>query len=160
MSLPFAVFVRGIARPKGSKRAFIVRRKVTGRLTPIMAEDAGENLEAWSSLISFSAQERWQGPPVEGPLVMALEFVFPWPKSWSARKRKENRFRTSAPDRGKLARAVEDALEGIVYLNDAQVCDGPIVKRYGDEPGVHITIDALWPLKVPERQEEAASRTS
>src|SRR5437867_2655341 len=39
---------------------------------------------------------------------------------------------TTKPDRGKTLRAVEDALTGVVWRDDAQVCDGPVRKRYGE----------------------------
>jgi Holliday junction resolvase RusA-like endonuclease len=39
-------------------------------------------------------------------------------------------YHTVKPDRIKLARAVEDALTGIIWVDDSQCCDGPIIKRY------------------------------
>lgn len=44
------------------------------------------------------------------------------------------------PDRDKLERFVMDALEGVVWKNDAQIISGWVEKRYGKRPGVHIVV--------------------
>jgi Holliday junction resolvase RusA-like endonuclease len=38
------------------------------------------------------------------------------------------------PDRTNYLKGFEDALQGIVYVNDSQVVDGPILKEYADGP--------------------------
>lgn len=48
-----------------------------------------------------------------------------------------------APDKGKLERGVLDALEGIVYGNDAQVVEGDSRKFYGNPTRCEIRITAL-----------------
>ena len=50
------------------------------------------------------------------------------------------------PDRDKLERFVMDALQSIVWTDDARVVGGLVEKRYGDRPGVRITV---WD---PDRQ--------
>ena len=44
------------------------------------------------------------------------------------------------PDLSKLVRCVEDALTGIVYVDDRQVWNEPAEKIYSDRPGVEITV--------------------
>lgn len=50
------------------------------------------------------------------------------------------RHHTGRPDRLKLARAVEDALTGILYRDDSQSVGGVVTKSYGARPGVQITM--------------------
>jgi len=50
------------------------------------------------------------------------------------------------PDSLKLGRAVEDALTGVVYKDDSQVCDHHIFKRFcdnGEQPGVNVVIEVM-----------------
>jgi Holliday junction resolvase RusA-like endonuclease len=74
---------------------------------------------------------------------------------------------TERPDALKLARSVEDALTGIVWLDDSQVTDGHQCKRFGDQvgmdpraQGVQVTVRALIPADghgivapVPDQEE-------
>jgi len=58
-------------------------------------------------------------------------------------------FPTSRPDRSNLAKTVEDGLEGIVYVNDAQIVDGRDVKMYGEEAFTQVEVEVL-PEPEPE----------
>lgn len=74
---------------------------------------------------------------IEDAMWLDCMFVMPRPKSV---KRLHH---TVKPDRDKLLRAVQDALEGIIYVSDAQVIDGQTTKRYqlpNETPGVQIGI--------------------
>jgi Holliday junction resolvase RusA-like endonuclease len=50
------------------------------------------------------------------------------------------KYPTTRPDALKLARAAEDALTGIIWTDDAVTVDLTIKKRYGELPGVNITV--------------------
>ena len=52
-----------------------------------------------------------------------------------------HRYPVTRPDALKLARAVEDALTGIIWLDDAQIVEEHLTKRWSDEEGVHVTVD-------------------
>ena len=64
-----------------------------------------------------------------------LRFILPRPKTIT------RAFPTVPPDLDKFIRAVLDALTGIAYKDDAQVCKITASKEYDDTPGVWITID-------------------
>jgi Holliday junction resolvase RusA-like endonuclease len=53
------------------------------------------------------------------------------------------RFHTTRPDSTKLTRAVEDALTGVVWRDDAQVSTQVIAKLYGEPERVVV---AIYPL--------------
>jgi crossover junction endodeoxyribonuclease RusA len=50
---------------------------------------------------------------------------------------------TGKPDAIKMARAVEDALTGILWNDDAQICAETIEKIYGSKPGCKLTLVEL-----------------
>lgn len=62
------------------------------------------------------------------------------------------RYPTTRPDLLKVARAVEDALTSVVWVDDAQIVEESLRKAYGDSEGVHIAVahtvlmDAPTPL--------------
>lgn len=152
--------VAGTPVPQGSKVARVVGKciKVGGQYAvlgarAVMTEISDMKtktrpsgaLTRWREAIALVAARAHQGEPFEGPVELWCEFVLPRPKShWT----KSGRLTKSAPrypgkpDLSKLVRAVEDALTGIVYRDDAQVVSyGDTSKRYAGmtaegEPGV------------------------
>ena len=78
-----------------------------------------------------------------GPIEMSIEFIFKVPKSWPKKKRENAIWHTSKPDIDNLQKAIKDALNGIAYKDDAQVCSITAKKRYGDREGVLIKLRRL-----------------
>lgn len=92
-------------------------------------------------------ENAYQGAPLAGPLRCDLVFVMPRPKGliWKT-KAMPRLFHASKPDRDNLDKAVMDALKGLAWNDDAQVCQGSIEKwiAAGDEqPHVVIRIAEL-----------------
>lgn len=143
MTLPFSCFVRGLPQPKGSKRAVI--HKATGRA--LIFDQNAPKMRTWERAIQWLVQNEWQGPPVEGPVRLWLVFMFPMPKS--APKNRPPAWKETKPDYDKLARLVADALTGIIYRDDSQIASAIVDKRYGDEAGVAIAVEALVEAALP-----------
>src|SRR5690606_38386495 len=92
---------------------------------------------------------------IEGPVVVTFMFMLARPKShFSKAKGREGKVgeqyrpleHTTKPDLLKLARSTEDALTGVVWVDDAQVTRMKLHKNYCDEgqsPGVCIEIIAV-----------------
>ena len=79
------------------------------------------------------------------PITLSLTFFMPMRQDFSKKKvaaihAGETLYHTVRPDRTALLRSTEDALTGVIWRDDAQVCAGPIYKIYGDPPGVEIVI--------------------
>jgi Holliday junction resolvase RusA-like endonuclease len=157
------IFVAGIPRPAGSKRAIPIYagkkgtpdRKFTGRT--VVVDDAGQKGKDWRADIQHAVRQIYNGGILEGPVVVNFRFVFPRPKSHyrtgkNAHILKDDapKYHTSRPDALKVSRAVEDALTGIVWRDDSQIIDEKLVKEYGDNPGVHIRIASIY--NQPEQQ--------
>ena len=84
--------------------------------------------------------------PIQGPVSMTFVFLMPLPKSWSKKKQKEaleKRWHIKRPDTDNLIKAIKDALNGLAYIDDSQVCREKIFKQYANEPRVEIILHSL-----------------
>lgn len=83
-------------------------------------------------------------PPFSGPVALHIVAVFEVPKSWPKCRREDALaglvVPTGKPDWDNVGKGVSDALNGIVYADDAQVVDGRVVKRYGANPCVLVEV--------------------
>jgi len=78
----------------------------------------------------------------DAPVDVMMTFCFPIPKSWSKKKR-EAALRApycKRPDADNLAKAVLDALNGVAYTDDGQVCSMVLAKEYAPDPMTVVTI--------------------
>lgn len=79
-----------------------------------------------------------------GPVSLVIDMRFPLTKS--ASKRNPPKWKISKPDMDNIEKAVMDALIGLAYLDDSQVCDKHSCKTYaqeGEEVGTRIVIEGL-----------------
>ena len=87
--------------------------------------------------------------PMTGPIQMRLEIYMPIPSSMKKAERiiaEENElvvYHIKKPDGKNIRWGVEDALEGVAFVNDSQVCMYSDVKTYSSRPRVEITIQQL-----------------
>ncbi len=136
----FKLEVRGIPKPQGSMRAFVVK----GR--PIITSST-KGLKAWRNLVALTAQAKAPQELIEGPLHIDLDFKLPKPKAEPKRKRT---WPSRRPDLDKLIRAILDALTGIVFRDDSQVIGIYAAKDWGT-PGVEIHIFQISEIKYRKR---------
>jgi len=134
------VEVRGLPRPAGSKRVFLVARKGTAERRPVVVDDCATGRD-WRASVQHAIARQHPAEPLRGPLELALYFTMPRPGSHLGRRG----LRPSAPpyparrpDVTKLIRAVEDAATGLLWVDDAQIVTQTATKRYGEKPGVVI----------------------
>lgn len=82
--------------------------------------------------------------PLAGPIEMHLTFYLPIPASFNRRIKiqmlHEIILPTKKPDFDNLAYLVTNALKDLVYIDDSQVTDCTIRKRYSDKPRTVIKI--------------------
>lgn len=140
-------FVPGLPAPAGSKKAFA--HASTGKI--IVTDTSGKRGRDWRACVADTAVIAMGGrAPIAGPLWLQVTFMMPRPRGHYGTGRNADRLRAGAPrypvvkpDATKLLRAVEDALTGIVWRDDAQVVDQMAAKRYGERIGVHVTVNHL-----------------
>lgn len=139
-----SVFVPGIPKPGGSKRAFINQK--TGRA--IVTEDC-KGSKDWRTAVRFAAAEVFASP-LFGPLEVAFRFYMPRPRGHYGSGRNAGLVRESAPkfpafrpDVTKLVRSTEDALKGVAWLDDSQIVRQAASKDYSEKLGAQIEVTAL-----------------
>jgi Holliday junction resolvase RusA-like endonuclease len=137
----------GEAKPAGSKTGFVVKTKSGPRAVVV---DACKTTKPWQAVVSSAAMQAYQGELLRGALMAEFRFYFPRPKSHFGTGRNAGVLKpdapayiTKAPDALKLSRAVEDALTGIIYVDDAQIVGEKISKHYGEPARCEVCIEPI-----------------
>lgn len=83
--------------------------------------------------------------PIAGPICLEIEFVFPWRKSEPKRRLALGRVpHTSKPDCSNIVKMLEDCLTKLgFWKDDGQVADLRVIKAWGDNVGITVTINNL-----------------
>lgn len=135
--------VRGEPAPQGSKR-YIGLKGGRGIIV-----DASKRTAPWRSNIAHEARLAMdEREPLSGPIQCDVTLYVTRPGGHYGKRGllpSAPLYPTTRPDRDKLARAVFDALSGIVWRDDAQVVTGSTSKLYADGrgPGVEIRIERI-----------------
>jgi Holliday junction resolvase RusA-like endonuclease len=138
--------VYGKAEPAGSKRAFVNPK--TGKA---IVTDANKNAKPWKQSVALAASRVYKTALLEGPLILVVKFYELRPKSHFNskgalnKKGRESVYPTKKPDATKLLRAVEDAMTGVVYRDDAQIVSQQVFKHYGSPARTEVFVASLIP---------------
>lgn len=130
------VRVTGQPAPQGSKRAF-------QRGTKIVLVEMSQRVKPWRENVHLQARATRAAPPATGAIAVRIDFFIPAPK------RRRWPLPLGRPDVDKLARAALDGLTGVAFVDDSQVVDLHVTKRYtepGEEPGARIVVTAVADL--------------
>jgi Holliday junction resolvase RusA-like endonuclease len=129
----FVVF--GVARPKGSTRAFMR----PGMKFPIVTSD-NKSVKGWEESVRAAVQQHASEAFFDGPVIVRIAFDLPRPKSMP----KRILHHTKKPDLDKLARSSIDAMTGALWHDDSQVVELHVTKRYGlMQPQAAIEVEAV-----------------
>lgn len=153
MTISFTAY--GVPMQQGSSRGFAVpvrdsaggiavNERGAPRYRAVITSDTRRDLKVWRAKVASAAQAKCDGHLMTGPVKLSATFYLPRPKSLA----RHVRLHTKKPDLGKLIRAAEDAITGILWADDKQVvCYGDIWKRYTvapqDTPRADFTITEL-----------------
>ncbi len=160
------IVVYGKPIPQGSKQSQVIYSRSTGK--PVMkngrvlsvVRNVNDDLRNWRNQIADAVLQEYkkqvddvdgEGPPLmQGPVSLRIVFLRPRPKSHFGTGRNAGTLKDSAPDGPitrpdtlKLARAVEDALTGIIWHDDSQVVAHNLAKCWGERQSTVITIQEL-----------------
>ncbi|MFC4162002.1 RusA family crossover junction endodeoxyribonuclease [Chitinimonas lacunae] len=129
---------QGKGRPRASARR-VGAKTVVRMYTP-------EKTVSYEGQIAAAAAQAMAGRQLlEGPVLLSLDICFPVPASWSKRKQAQalagELAPTKKPDIDNVAKAIADGVNGIVWVDDVQVCEIHARKRYGQTPGVIVVIE-------------------
>lgn len=133
--IQFTVDGQGV--PKGRPK-FTRRGNFVSAYTP-------EATRKYEALVAGIAMQAMAGrAPMTGPIEILLEMRMQIPVSWSNKKRLAASLgqvrATKKPDSGNIQKGIEDAMNGIVYVDDAQIVVTTVRKLYHAEPCVVIAV--------------------
>lgn len=147
-------FVRGRARTAGSKQSGVAHRRLpdgsyepvrgpSGRLKTFVKDSTGAGGKNWRTDVRAAASEAMgDRPPLDVPVALDISVYAERPKSHYGTGRNERVLKDSAPqwptsltvgDASKLARSIEDSILKLVFVDDKQVVDLRVRKRYADD---------------------------
>lgn len=148
MTVEFTVL--GRAQPAGSKKAFALKRNgvYTGRT--VVTDDA-KHSRAWKQEIAGEARQAMHGKELLLTAVrLEATFYVRRPTGHfgsganaSFVKKSAPSFPAVKPDLTKLVRALEDAMTGIVWRDDALVVEQVLSKRYDALERVDVKVTSL-----------------
>ena len=135
--------------------AFMVPGQPQGKGRPRVGKVAGHvrmftppKTESYEALIALFAHQAMQGRPlIAGPVRVTVDLVFAIPASWSKKKRAQAEqgaiWPTTKPDVDNVLKAVCDAINGVVWVDDVQIVHLTANKVYGAAPGVRVFVSPL-----------------
>jgi crossover junction endodeoxyribonuclease RusA len=136
-----AFHVAGNPMPKGS-----FTRMPNGAMLPAGTTASRKRFADWRTDIRNDAMHAMEDRmPSRNAIRLLCEFQLPYPQS-SIRKWQWGWWpNIKQPDVDKLLRALLDALTGIVWVDDSQVCFVNVNKVYAwnGKPGAHIVVDFM-----------------
>lgn len=139
----FKATVYGTPEPAGSKKAVSWQARDGRSGTNVI--DANPRAAKWKNQVAQVAGGIWEGHRlIDDPI--EVKFVFYVARTKGHYGTKGNllpsapRWPAKRPDALKLARAVEDALTGVVYRDDSLIVRELLEKEWGEQERVEITI--------------------
>lgn len=105
------------------------------------------NAETFIKWLALEAMNKARAKITEGPVRLDLVVVHPIPKAFSKKKRLQaiegDILPCVKPDIDNVEKIVEDALNGIVWVDDKQVCKVEKDKIYGEIPRIEVSITEM-----------------
>lgn len=134
--------------PKGS-----TTRMPNGATLPAGTAESRKRMSIWRDDVRHEAKAAMDGrPPFVGPIRLSCEFRLPVPATTIRKYQWGWLCHTKKPDVDKLFRMLSDAMTGIVWRDDSQVCFSTINKVYAWNGGTGAMVD------VTEFTDEMAQR--
>lgn len=144
--LQFTVYAVPVAQPRQRHRIVNMRagKSWVHNYTP-----AKDPVNSYKYQIKEKARTYMDGAPLlEGPLKLACHLFLPRPAKFDAKKYPQGPiWHTGKKDFDNLGKSVADALTGIVYRDDGQICWAEVAKRYhGRDEAPRVEIE-IWCLE-------------
>jgi Holliday junction resolvase RusA-like endonuclease len=152
----FEATILGKPEPAGSKTAIPLKNRFTGKWITdasgrpvINVIDDNPRSAAWKKTVAAGVRKLWRFDLLNEPVIFWAKFSLARPQYHYRSGRYSAELRPDAPafpgvkpDVLKLARAVEDALTGVVWTDDALIIEEHLLKVWGP-PGVAIAVEAV-----------------
>lgn len=138
------IIVDGPPVGKGRPR-FFIRRQAGTDWRKIGTSTPKKTVNYEAILAAAGGEAMARRPPLEGPLSVRVTAFMPLAVSWSKKKTAaalEGIIRPGKPDADNLLKVL-DALNGIVWRDDAQIAEARISKVYDVNPRLEVEISPL-----------------
>lgn len=105
------------------------------------------NVKRYKQLLGYYIRQHYTAEPLTGPLRVTLRFYRKVQKSVSKvehdRRVHDKKLPIVKPDVSNYVKSTEDALNGILWKDDAQIVIEQSEKHYSDNPRVEIEVEQL-----------------
>jgi Holliday junction resolvase RusA-like endonuclease len=132
--------VAGTPVPKGRPRA--ASTPVGIRMHTPKKTATYERKARGSAIVAMNGSK-----PFARPVSLDVEIIVPIPASWSKKRQTLARIgvigATKKPDADNVLKAIKDAMNGVVYADDAQVVAITLSKAYGEHPRVEVAVSEI-----------------
>lgn len=128
--------------------SFIVPGSPTGKGRPRFNRKTGSTYTpaetaSYENLVTMAARAAHTGDPLETPIAVRIDVYRPIPASWPKKRKAEARYDVRRPDVDNILKIIADAMNGVVYSDDAQISIVTVTKRFDAAPRVEVTVTAL-----------------
>jgi Holliday junction resolvase RusA-like endonuclease len=144
-SIDFTVYAVPVAQPRQRHR--IIQAK--GRIFSTNYTPAKDPVNEYKYQVRETAKKHMQGEPLwEGALGMVVEVYLPRPKIMDGKKWPPGRvYHSGKKDIDNLFKSVADALTGIVYRDDGQICNMMVKKFYHERDNMPRVFVRIWKME-------------
>jgi len=129
----FIVWGSPVAQPRAKFR------NIPGKNYPVVVSNPKKApITQWKADIKSAYQNLplFGDPPLSGPLKVAIDIFLPRPKRLMRRRDPDGPvLHIAKPDRDNVEKAILDALKGVAFVDDCQVCAGEVRKFYHEKDG-------------------------
>ncbi|HEP6427753.1 RusA family crossover junction endodeoxyribonuclease [Burkholderia cenocepacia] len=107
-----------------------------------------EATERYENLVKMAASAAMRSTePYVGPIRLVVHIGMPIPTSWSQKRQRAAAAgeigATKKPDADNVVKALKDGMNGVAYIDDGQVVELWVAKRYAIVPGVRVEVIEL-----------------
>lgn len=144
MQLEFIVYAVPVAQPRQRHRIIQAKGKLfTTNYTP-----AKDPVNSFKFIVKETSRQALAGaPPYSGPLGMDLDIFLPRPKRLDTKNAPPGpQWHYGKKDVDNLFKSVADALMGVAYNDDGQICHATIKKYYHERSGRPRVSVRIWEL--------------
>jgi len=131
----FTVYGSPVAQPRTKSQGVITKE---GRIFAHTYEPGKKDSPArqWKSDVKKSAEPLMPSEPWSGPIALQVQMYFPRPKNLYRKKDRDGSILHCAmPDTDNCLKAIADALSGLFFHNDKQICMMSGLKLYHEKAG-------------------------
>jgi len=150
LKISYGFVVPGDPQGKGRPRAARM-----GKAKFVRVYTPKETVDYENRIRLFFTERNMAATPIEGPVSMTIYAYFAIPRSVSKKKRAamiaHEIAPTKRPDIDNIIKSFADALNGLAYKDDAQICHVACSKAYGETPQCMCLVSEYLPSILDHR---------